>query len=135
WVPDGLLLRFRNEVGKLHPFRPLPDTLPEELKVVGSTLQVLADLHRHRNHRPIVETIHELLEVTRAHAGFALRPAGHQVLANVQRVCDLARRFELGGGISHRGFVEQLEEEAGKLSSNESPVVEEEFEGVRLMTV
>ena len=135
WVPDGLLLRFRNEVGKLHPFRPLPDTLPEELKVVGSTLQVLADLHRHRNHRPMVETIHEILELTRAHAGFALRPAGHQVLANLQRICDMARSFEIGGGISFRGFVEQLEKEAEGPVSNEAAVLEEGVEGVRLMTV
>ncbi|PYV37816.1 MAG: ATP-dependent deoxyribonuclease subunit A, partial [Acidobacteria bacterium] len=135
WIPDALLLRFREKVGKLHPFRPLPDTLPEELKVVGSTLQVLADLHRRRNQRPMVETIHEILELTRAHAGFALRPAGHQVLANLQRICDMARSFEIGGGISFRGFVEQLEREAEGPTSNEAAVLEEGVEGVRLMTV
>src|SRR5207244_9403162 len=80
-------------------------------------------------------TIHEILELTRAHAGFALRPAGHQVLANLQRICDMAQSFEIGGGISFRGFVEQLEREAEGPTSNEAAVLEEGVEGVRLMTV
>jgi ATP-dependent exoDNAse (exonuclease V) beta subunit len=48
---------------------------------------------------------------------------------------DLGRRFELGAGISFRGFVELLEQEADKPNSNEAPIVEESVEGVRLMTV
>ena len=67
--------------------------------------------------------------------GFALRPAGHQVLANVYRVSDLARSFEMSGGISFRGFVEELEVQAEKAESAEAPVLEEGAEGVRLMTV
>ena len=88
-----------------------------------------------RNRRPIADTVNSLLEATRAHAGFALRPAGHQVLANVYRVGDLARSFELSGGISFRGFVEELETQAEKAESAEAPVLEEGAEGVRLMTV
>src|SRR5207244_96713 len=79
---------------------------------VAEALDLLARLHRRRNWRPVVETVNELLEATRAHAGFALRPAGNQALANVYRVCDLARTFELTGGISFRGFVEDLAEQA-----------------------
>lgn len=134
-MPDHLLLRFRHEVGKLHPFRKVPEQLEADLKPVEEALGVLAELHRRRNRRAVVETVGELLRVTRAHAGFALRPSGQQVLANVQRVMDLARRFELGGGISFRGFVEQLELEADRPNSNESRVVEEWVDGVRLMTV
>jgi ATP-dependent helicase/nuclease subunit A len=48
---------------------------------------------------------------------------------------DLGRRFELGGGISFRGFVELLEQEAEKPNSSESPIAEESIDGVRLMTV
>ncbi len=96
---------------------------------------MLADLHRGRNRRPIADTVNALLEVTRSHAGFALRPAGHQVLANVHRIADLARSFELSGGVSFRGFVEELEAQSEKAESAEAPVLEEGAEGVRLMTV
>jgi ATP-dependent helicase/nuclease subunit A len=135
-IPDHILLRFRHEtVGRLHPFRQLPPNLPDEFKPVVDALSVLANMNRQRNRRPIADTVNALLEATRAHAGFALRPAGHQVLANVYRVSDLARGFEMSGGISFRGFVEELEAQAEKAESAEAPVLEEGAEGVRLMTV
>ncbi|MBZ5606751.1 MAG: UvrD-helicase domain-containing protein [Acidobacteriia bacterium] len=134
-IPDNLMLRFRHEVGRLHPFQRLTETLAPEFTMLSDALRLLADLHRGRNHRPIAGTVNALLEATRAHAGFALRPAGHQVLANVYRVADLARNFELSGGISFRGFVEELEAQAEKAESAEAPVLEEGAEGVRLMTV
>src|SRR5579864_3385814 len=135
-IPDHILLRFRHETGgRLHPFRQRPQNLPDEFKPVVDALSVLANLNRQRNRRPIADTVNALLEATRAHAGFALRPAGHQVLANVYRVSDLARSFELSGGISFRGFVEELEAQADKAESAEAPVLEEGAEGVRLMTV
>jgi len=131
-IPDDMLLRFRHEVGRLHPFQTVPEGA---FGTVAEALRLLADLHRRRNIRPIADTVSALLEATRAHAGFALRPAGHQVLANVYRVADLARSFELSGGISFRGFVEELEAQAEKAESAEAPVLEEGAEGVRLMTV
>jgi ATP-dependent exoDNAse (exonuclease V) beta subunit len=135
-ISDHLLLRFRHETGgRLHPFRKVPGSLPEEFQPVADALRLLADLHRQRNRRPIADTVNSLLQATRAHAGFALRPAGHQVLANVYRVSDLARSFELSGGISFRGFVEELDAQAEKAESAEAPVLEEGAEGVRLMTV
>ena len=42
----------------------------------------------------------------------SLRPSGEQALANVLHVAELARSYERGGGISFRGFVEQLRDEA-----------------------
>jgi ATP-dependent exoDNAse (exonuclease V) beta subunit len=134
-IDDCTLLRFRHEVGPLHPFRKLPEPLPTEFEPVAEALRLIADLHRGRNRRPIAGTINDLLEAARAHAGFALRPAGHQVLANVYRICDLARSFETGGGISFRGFVEELAAQAERQESAEAPVLEEGAEGVRLMTV
>ncbi len=134
-VQDSILLRFRHQYGRLHPFHALPEDLPADFKEVAGALRLLAGLHRRRNHRPIADTVNSLLEATRAHAGFALRPAGHQVLANVYRVGDLARAFELSGGISFRGFVEELEIQSEKAESAEAPVLEEGAEGVRLMTV
>ena len=134
-IDDCTLLRYRHEVGPLHPFRKLPEPLAKEFEPVAEALRLIADLHRGRNRRPIAGTINELLEAARAHAGFALRPAGHQVLANVYRICDLARSFETGGGISFRGFVEELAAQAERQESAEAPVLEEGAEGVRLMTV
>jgi ATP-dependent exoDNAse (exonuclease V) beta subunit len=134
-IPDRTLLRFRHEIGKLHPFRPLPEDLAEEFRPVAEALGLLAGLHRGRNRRPVAETVNLLLEATRAHAGFAMRPAGHQVVANVNRLVDLARSSEATGGISFRGFVEELEAQAEKEEAPEAPVLEEGAEGVRLMTV
>ncbi len=134
-IPDAALLRFRQEIGRLYPFRRDDPELDDELAPIGVALSLLGKLHRGRNRIPIAQTILELLEATRAHAGFAMRPAGNQVLANVQRVCDLARAFELRGGISFRGFVRRLSAEAERAGSTESPVLEEGAEGVRVMTV
>ena len=134
-IPDDLLLRFHHEAGRLHPFRTLPADLAKNFQPILHALTLLADLHRGRNRRPIADTVNSLLEATRAHAGFALRPAGHQVLANVLRIADLARNFELSGGVSFRGFVEELEAQSEKADSAEAPVLEQGAEGVRLMTV
>jgi ATP-dependent exoDNAse (exonuclease V) beta subunit len=134
-VEDAVLLRFRHDHGKLHPFHPLPDDLTEDFRPVAEGLALLGSLHRQRNRRPVADTVNLLLEAARAHAGFALRPAGHQVLANVHRVADLARNFEMCGGLSFRGFVDELAAQAEKAEAAEAPVLEEGAEGVRLMTV
>ncbi|HTB16673.1 MAG TPA: UvrD-helicase domain-containing protein [Bryobacteraceae bacterium] len=134
-IPDNLLLRFHHEIGRLHPFAALPENLSDDFKPIAGALRLLADLNRGRNRRPIADTVNALLEATRAHAGFALRPAGHQVLANVYRIADLARSFELSGGVSFRGFVEELDAQSERAESAEAPVLEDGAEGVRLMTV
>jgi ATP-dependent exoDNAse (exonuclease V) beta subunit len=135
---DETLFTFRQRF-RLHPFRPgAEDASDAEMESFGrvfEALGLLADLHRRRNRRPFVETVQTLLERTRAHAAFALRPAGAQVLANVQRICDLARSYELSGGLSFRGFVERLASEASQPTGGQAPMVEEGAEGVRLMTV
>jgi ATP-dependent helicase/nuclease subunit A len=134
-IADDLLLRFRFEIGRLHPFRSMQPDLPAAFAPIAGALTILADLHRLRNQRPVAESINALLEATRAHAGFTLRRAGPQALANVYRICDLARTFELTGGLSFRGFVEELAAQAEKAESTEAPVLEEASDGVRLMTV
>jgi hypothetical protein len=102
---------------------------------VGEALGLLAELHQRRNLVPVAETITCLLDKTRAHVGFALRRAGEQVLANVLHVAELARRYDLSGGISFRGFVDELREAAEESQAAEAPIVEEGSDGVRLMTV
>lgn len=134
-IHDATLLRYRHEIGRLHPFQPPPAGLADPLGPVAAALGLLRDLHLNRNRRPIAETVYLLAESTRAWAAFALRPAGHQALANVRRVIDMARQFEMGGGISFRGFVEDLTAQAERAESAEAPVLEEGAEGVRMMTV
>ena len=75
---------------------------------IADALRLLQQLHRGRNYRPVADTIGRLLAETRAHVGFILRPAGEQALANVLHVAELARQYEAGGGISFRGFIDEL---------------------------
>jgi ATP-dependent helicase/nuclease subunit A len=134
-IRDDVLLRYRHECGSLHPFHKRDAAADGDFGQVEEALALLAELHRARNRRPFAVTVNALLEATRAHAGFVLRPGGNQILANVARVADLARTYEISGGISFRGFVEELAAQAEKEEAAEAPVLEEDSDGVRLMTV
>jgi ATP-dependent exoDNAse (exonuclease V) beta subunit len=83
----------------------------------------------------VSKTLHELLAATRAHVGFALRTGGEQALANVLHVAELARQYEATGGISFRGFVDELRAAAETARVAEAPILEEDSDGVRIMTV
>lgn len=134
-IRDEVLLRYRHERGRLNPFHKRDETADPDFMQVEEALALLGDLHRLRNRRPFAATVNALLEATRAHAGFVLRPGGNQILANVARVADLARTYEVSGGISFRGFVDELAAQAEKEDAAEAPVLEEDSDGVRLMTV
>ena len=130
-----------------HPFR-IPKELGgnsgQELALTGEptahlapiadALRLLQQLHRGRNYRPVADTIGRLLTETRAHVGFILRPAGEQALANVLHIAELARQYEASGGISFRGFIDELRTAAASEAA-EAPILEEGSDGVRLMTV
>ena len=134
-IGDEELLEYRYRYSKaFHPFR-IPADLPTHLQPIAHALQVLASLHVRRNRRPVADTISDLFEATRAHVGFALRRAGEQVLANALHVAELARQYELSGGISFRGFIDALQQAADEGQAGEAPIVEEGSDGVRLMTV
>src|SRR5437016_9929067 len=94
-ISDSLLLRFRHDIGSFHPFRPLPQDLHVDFEPIKEALNLIVDLHRQRNWRSAAETVNAVLEAVRAHAAFALRPSGNQVLANIYHVCNLARAYEL----------------------------------------
>ncbi len=132
---DGALLAFRERFGTLHPFRRVPDDLPPGLAAVAAAMAVLRDLHRHRNRRPIADTIARFLAATRAHAGIAIWPTGEQALANVTRLIDMARRAERQGIMSFRGFVDRLASDAERGEASDAPIIEEGTGGVRIMTV
>jgi ATP-dependent exoDNAse (exonuclease V) beta subunit len=146
-IDDEQLLEFRDRFGAFHPFR-VPKELggnwgldlaltaepTAQLMPIADALRLLQTLHRGRNYRPVADTITRLLDVTRAHVGFILRPAGEQALANVLHVAELARQYEAGGGISFRGFIDELRT-AAESEAAEAPILEESSDGVRLMTV
>jgi ATP-dependent helicase/nuclease subunit A len=146
-IDDEHLLEFRHRFGTFHPFR-VPKELggnggqdlaltaepTAHLTPIADALRLLQQLHRGRNYRPVADTIGRLLAETRAHVGFILRPAGEQALANVLHVAELARQYEAIGGISFRGFIDELRTAAASEAA-EAPILEEGSDGVRLMTV
>ncbi|PYS72587.1 MAG: ATP-dependent deoxyribonuclease subunit A, partial [Acidobacteria bacterium] len=132
---DAQLLSYRTLCTTLHAFKQPPDDLPESLEEVSEALSIIRELHNKRNRRPISETIQQLLEVTRAHAGFANWPTGEQALANINRLTDMARRTERNGLISFRAFVDWLDEQAESGDIGDAPIMEEGVDGVRIMTV
>jgi ATP-dependent exoDNAse (exonuclease V) beta subunit len=132
---DEQLFAFKHAHRKLHPLRPWDDVeLSDADREVVAALGVLRELHLKRNRRPVSATVHELLELTRAHAGVAFWTAGAQALANVLQVAEVARRHERRAS-SFRDVVESLQEEAEDGEASEAPLVEEGTEGVRMMTV
>jgi len=132
---DAELLSYRTLCTTLHAFKQPPDDLPGSLNEVAGALAILRELHSKRNRRPIAETLQQLLEVTRAHAGFANWPTGEQALANIMRLSDMARRAERNGLISFRAFVDWLDEQAESGDIGDAPIMEEGVDGVRIMTV
>jgi ATP-dependent exoDNAse (exonuclease V) beta subunit len=158
-IGDEELLEWKHRCGGFHPFR-IPtreaggarnDETTERddrasrlaprasdlghLVPIADALSVLRRLHRRRNSRPVAETIQDLLDATRAHVGMVLRSAGEQALANVLHVAELAREYEAGGGLSFRGFVDELRQAAENAQAAEAPILEEASDGVRMMTV
>jgi len=135
-VNDETLLKFRNSHKRFHPMMALPPDLDPEFAPIRVAFELLTDLHRKRNYRPIADTINQLLEGVRAHVGFAFRKGGERVIANVYRLIDLARSYEISdAGTSFRAFVEHLEDEYQGSDASEAPVLEQEGNGVHLMTV
>jgi ATP-dependent helicase/nuclease subunit A len=133
-IGDEELLEYRHQFGHFHPFR-IPKEVPPHCGSIVKTLDLVQALHRSRNHVPVATTISMLLEATRAHVRFALEHGGEQVLANVLHVAELARRYDAEGGISFRGFIEELRQQAENGQAAEAPILEEGSDGVRLMTV
>jgi ATP-dependent exoDNAse (exonuclease V) beta subunit len=133
-IGDEELLEYRHTYRTFHPYR-VPREVPAQLARTARALALLRGLHGARNHRPVADTIQALIDATRAHVGFVLRGAGEQVLANVLYIAELARQYEASGGISYRGFVDELREAARREQAPEAPILEEGSDGVRLMTV
>jgi ATP-dependent helicase/nuclease subunit A len=134
-IGDEELFDWKTRYRRVHPFRLPAGDLPPALQPIVEALRVLQRLHRRRNYVPVADTIQELLSATRAHVGLVLRSNGEQALANVLHVAELARQYEASGGISFRGFVDDLRVAAETAQAAEAPILEEGSDGVRLMTV
>lgn len=134
-IRDDVLLEYRHKFGRFHPFRLPTDPLVGELQEVVEGLRIIQKLHRKRNYRAVAETLEMLLKETRAHLGFMLRPSGEQVLANVLHIAELARSYESSGGLSFRGFVEELRAGADAAETGAAHIFEEGSEGIRMMSV
>ena len=91
-IGDEELLEYHRIANRFHPFR-IPESLPSGLEPIRDALTLLRSLHAQRNRRPVSDTITALLDHTRAHVGFVLRPGGEQALANVLHVSELARQY------------------------------------------
>ncbi|HEX4915714.1 MAG TPA: 3'-5' exonuclease, partial [Vicinamibacterales bacterium] len=133
-IGEEELLEYHSIARVFHPYR-IPIDLPDRLAPIGRGLKTLRELHAARNHRPVSDTIGRLIASTRAHAGFVLWQGGEQVLANVLQISDLARRYDVEGGLSFRGFVDLLRDTSKRAEAPEAPILEPGTEGVRLMTV
>ena len=133
-IGEEELLEYHSVARVFHPYR-VPGESAGSAAAGGEGAAHAARAARARNHRPVADTIGRLIAVTRAHAGFILWRGGEQVLANVLHISDLARRYEVEGGLSFRGFVDMLHDASGRADSPEAPILEEGSEGVRLMTV
>ena len=141
-IGDEELLDWKQRFRAFHPFR-IPREMGasvsrpeiEHLRPIVEALELLKKLHRRRNYIPVADTIQQLVDATRAHVGLVLRAAGEQALANVLHVAELARQYEASGGISFRGFVDELRIAAENAQATEAPILEEGSDGVRMMTV
>lgn len=145
-IGDEELFEWKQRFRVFHPFRIPPeidrppglDPAPsdtEHLRPLADALRILQRLHRRRNYRPVADTVQELLDATRAYVGIVLRNGGEQALANVLHISELAREYEASGGLSFRGFVDELHTAAQSAQAAEAPILEEGSDGVRIMTV
>jgi ATP-dependent exoDNAse (exonuclease V) beta subunit len=135
FIPDSDLFKFRQQYGHLIPFFKPPDNLDVNFAPIAEILALLQKLHRGRNYRPPAETIRRLLDAARAHIGLAFHSGGERRLANVYRLCDLARGFEASRPGSFRSFIEFLDNEYELGEQSEAAVLEQQAGGVKLMTV
>jgi ATP-dependent exoDNAse (exonuclease V) beta subunit len=127
-IGDEELLEYHHLGGSFIPFR-IPRRSPASLPVRDALAQ-LAHCTRRRNRQPAADTITTLLEHTGARR-IRAAAGGEQALANVLHVAELARQYEMEGGMSFRGFVETLQARSSAAQAAEAPILEEGSDGVR----
>jgi ATP-dependent helicase/nuclease subunit A len=100
-----------------------------------TAFRFMADLHQSRNSVGPVGTIRALLRETNFLEFCLLRPHGEQRIQNIRKALQNARGFE-ARGFSFGRFVRWLgDQESLTTAEAESPLVEEDEDAVRLLTV
>jgi len=95
----------------------------------------LAAWHRERNTSSISRLVQSVLAETKALALFYLKPNGEQRAANLTKVIDAARSYEVKAAATFGGFVRWLDERTKAAEEAESPLAAEGDGFVKLMTV
>ncbi|MDD4857403.1 MAG: UvrD-helicase domain-containing protein, partial [Candidatus Krumholzibacteria bacterium] len=130
---DEELFLFARGGGRLNYLSPGPAAA--KFGELDAAFALLAELHRSRNELGPSGTILELLRRTKFLELSVLRPHGEQRVSNVRKAISSARTFE-GKSNSYRRFARWFRDQEMLVSAEgESPVVEEEGDAVRLLTV
>ena len=134
-IPDESLFLFHQRHGRIHPLDEHPEPADEGERAVIDALAILRELHVRRNERPLADTVVDLMERVRMHAGVVLWRAGTNAMAHLRALVDRVRAMEAANPTSFRALVEKLEEDVELGREVDTLPFEEEVDGVRLMTV
>ncbi len=131
---DEEIFLFTRGAGRLDYLRPgSPDR--RKYGALLDCLALLADLHRGRNERGSTGTLQELLRKTHFVEITVLRPHGEQRVLNIQKAIQAARDFDARISTFRRFARWFKDQEMLAVSEGESPLVEEDENTVRLLTV
>ena len=131
---DEELFLFVNSGGRLCYLAPGGGAAAKR-DILAAAFELFAELHRARNELGPPGTLLELLRRTKYLELCSLRPHGEQRVSNIRKAISSARAFE-GRPSSYRRFARWFrDQEALASAESESPIVEEEENAVRLLTV
>lgn len=102
-----------------------------------ATFALLRDLHARRHEGSVAAFVEKVFDATKICEAFLLCSAdGAQNVANLHKALELARRLEMAGMGSLRGFLRRLRKDVREKHEEESsPTAEEGDDIVRVMTV
>jgi len=130
-LSDEELLRYRESGGRW-------DYLLTEVRTGpgGEAMSLLARWHARRNEVPPHALLREILDHTKALEAFMLKPAGHQRVANVQKLLGQLRALWKAARGTFRSIIDYLAllDERGE-AEEESSTVEPGDDFVRLMSI
>lgn len=120
---------------ELREHERVPGISPEERPRVARAADVLQHLLRLRNRLSLVELLEEILALTHFEAIQATAFDGHQRVANIRKLIELARGFEAGGPHVLSDFLTFVRQFAEIAEESEAPLTTEAADAVRLLTV
>jgi ATP-dependent helicase/nuclease subunit A len=131
-LSDEDLFLYRQAGGRFHYLQDRP----QGFERVGSSLEQLRNWHDTRSRLSIPALVECVLDESHIMPFHLLLPNGEQAVANLLRVVELGRAFEVQRAASLRGFVRWLEQrEASELAEAEALLAEEKDNAAQLLTV